>query len=315
MTSFFQRQREYIFQDVQILVYVFDIESQDIRKDVEYFQNALEALGAISPQAKVFCLLHKMDRIPADAREKAFRYREAELLRVAADMPLACFPTSIWDESLYRAWSAIAASFVPHPNTLARHLDVFCRNCDADEVVLFEQSTLLTIAHVSRRERPDADRERFSKISNILTQFRSSCARNRRAAPQAIEIRSSTFTAFAECFTTSTAILVVLSNPAIQPAVTLLNIQVARNHFERLFQAWSPAGPADPATPSPAAPAVPSQAPPATPGQAAASGGSGPGRGAAAALPAGGPGGSMGPPAPPHDMRSALRSAAGTSIA
>ncbi len=63
MESYFESQREYIFTNVQVLIYVFDIESPEREKDVNYFKNALDALKVNSPQAKVFCLIHKMDVI------------------------------------------------------------------------------------------------------------------------------------------------------------------------------------------------------------------------------------------------------------
>lgn len=55
------------------------------QKDLEYFQNALEALAKYSPRAKVFCLIHKMDRIPEELRQRTFQIKSAHrrLLRPA----------------------------------------------------------------------------------------------------------------------------------------------------------------------------------------------------------------------------------------
>jgi Ras-related GTP-binding protein A/B len=63
MESYFESQREYIFTNVQLLIYVFDIESPERDKDIGYFKSALDALKVNSPNAKVFCLIHKMDVI------------------------------------------------------------------------------------------------------------------------------------------------------------------------------------------------------------------------------------------------------------
>ena len=60
------------------------------------------------------------------------------------------FGTSIWDETLYKAWSDIVTSMVPNVEILRNHLTEFCKICDADEVVLFEMATFLVISHSKR---------------------------------------------------------------------------------------------------------------------------------------------------------------------
>ena len=62
-----------------------------------------------------------------------------------------CYATSIWDETLYKAWSSIVYSLIPNISTLESNLEDFCRICDADEVVLFEcVSRAATLAHATR---------------------------------------------------------------------------------------------------------------------------------------------------------------------
>lgn len=52
------------------------------------------------------------------------------------------------------------------------HLDSFCEICEADEVVLFERTTILVIANAARVKHPDI--HRFEKISSIIKQFNPS---------------------------------------------------------------------------------------------------------------------------------------------
>ena len=59
------------------------------------------------------------------------------------------FATSIWDETLYRAWSQIVYSLIPNIDILELQLRDFSTICGADEVVLFERATFLVIAHIS----------------------------------------------------------------------------------------------------------------------------------------------------------------------
>lgn len=63
---------------------------------------------------------------------------------------MQCFATSIWDETLYRAWSQIVYSLIPDIELLEAQLHEFCSICSADEVVLFERATFLVISHVSK---------------------------------------------------------------------------------------------------------------------------------------------------------------------
>lgn len=58
-----------IFKNVEVLIYLFDVESREIEKDVHYYQNCLEGIMQYSKDTKVFCLIHKMDLIPDDQRD------------------------------------------------------------------------------------------------------------------------------------------------------------------------------------------------------------------------------------------------------
>ena len=47
---------------------------------------------------------------------------------------MRCFATSIWDETLYRAWSQIVYSLIPNVEVLKSQLTEFASICGADEV-------------------------------------------------------------------------------------------------------------------------------------------------------------------------------------
>jgi len=115
---------------------------------------------------------------------------------------------------------------------LETRLDKFCNLCSADEVVLFEKATFLVISHATHKQHGDV--HRFEKISNIIKQFKLSCSKT-QAQLQSMEVRNANFTAFIEVFTTNTYIMVIMSNPKIQSAATLLNIETASGHFEKFI--------------------------------------------------------------------------------
>ncbi len=91
MEHYFTAQRDNIFRNVEVLIYVFDVQSSEIDKDIHYYQSwykykfifvlfilnniniilftSLESMALHSPKAKIFCLIHKMDMVPEMQRE------------------------------------------------------------------------------------------------------------------------------------------------------------------------------------------------------------------------------------------------------
>lgn len=63
-------EQDVIFKDVHVLIYVFDAVSAELDKDIHYYQSCLESILIHSPHAIVFCLMHKMDLIQENKREK-----------------------------------------------------------------------------------------------------------------------------------------------------------------------------------------------------------------------------------------------------
>ncbi|KAJ3336659.1 hypothetical protein HDU93_002391 [Gonapodya sp. JEL0774] len=258
MDNYLSTQRDHVFSNVEVLIYVFDIESRETQKDMGYYKDTLEAIQSYSPDAKVFVLLHKMDLEREEERDRIFQVRSKELARESYPHPITTFPTSIWNETLYKAWSAIVYTLVPNVSVLKRELNLFAEACEAEEVVLFEKATFLVIAHtkdeaaeISVEEKssslnhgemgfaedgrvaPQLDVHRFEKISNIIKQFKLSCSKS-QAQFSSMEIRDSFFAAFIDSLTTNTYVMVIMADPTIQSAATMINIKVARKHFEKL---------------------------------------------------------------------------------
>ncbi|KAJ3416631.1 hypothetical protein HDV05_000913 [Chytridiales sp. JEL 0842] len=248
MENYIASQRDHIFRNVEVLIYVFDVESREHDKDMQYYQSCLDAILANSKDAKIFCLIHKMDLVPENQREELFMAKENELVRRSLPLNVSAFGTSIWDETLYKAWSSIVYSLIPNVKHLETHLENFCRICDAEEVVLFERTTFLVISHTSHHQSSTEsqsksqkngsfapDPHRFEKISNIIKQFKLSCSKS-QAQFQSMEVRNRGITAFVDVLTPNTYIMVIMSDPTIQSAATLINIRASRAHFEKIEQ-------------------------------------------------------------------------------
>jgi Ras-related GTP-binding protein A/B len=231
MENYFAAQKDTIFRSVEVLIYVFDVESREIDKDMHYYQSCLEQLMINSKDAKIFCLIHKMDLVQDELRDKLFDERTQELRNLSEPMHIETFRTSIWDETLYAAWSKIVYTLIPNVKILESHLKRFAQNCEADEIVLFERTTFLVISSSTQKEHSDA--HRFEKVSNIIKQFKLSCGRT-QAQFKSMEIRGPSFAAFVDVLTGNTYVMVIMSDPSIQSAATLMNIAAARKHFENL---------------------------------------------------------------------------------
>jgi Ras-related GTP-binding protein A/B len=151
-----------------VLIYVFDVTSKDFNgRDMQQFENCLDALTELSPKTRIFCLVHKMDILGENVRNQTFEERKMDILqKVDKRFDVDCFKTSIWDETLYRAWSQIVSFLLPNIKTLEKNLKTFCETLNADEVVLFERSTFLVITHYDAKQHED--QHRFEKISNII---------------------------------------------------------------------------------------------------------------------------------------------------
>lgn len=141
--------------------------------DLVTYANVIAALEQYSPQAHLFVLLHKMDLILPDARDalikdraKSIRERSGRWGRTVSTTSshgeergggggggggggaLAVYGTSIWDQSLYEAWGDIVRKLIPDLEVLRRGLAKVGEGVRAEECVLFERATFLTVVRV-----------------------------------------------------------------------------------------------------------------------------------------------------------------------
>jgi len=243
LQSYFESQRDVVFRNVAILIYVFDIESLEkknvdtgIPYDFYQFNTALGAIRSHSPRAKVFCLIHKMDTIPPDLKRTIFSKHANQLRKEAKTFELAitCYATSIWDETLFKAWSGIVCSLLEDEASLKLQLDMLCEKCQSDEIVLFEAATLLFIKHSTKKGIALKDPYRFERIANIVKQFKLRCNKARYAF-QSMTVANNMFTAFIGPFTKTTYILAIISDPKIEIDAVIMNLNASKQRFENLL--------------------------------------------------------------------------------
>jgi Ras-related GTP-binding protein A/B len=177
--NYLTHSRSHVFGSVAVLIFVFDIESREFAADVINYGNIIRALEECSPGAKVFCLIHKMDLVQAGWRMQLFEQR-AEHIRAASEGfrdTVEFFPTSIWDQSLYKAWTQIIYFLIPNAGTIENLLEQLAEVIHAREVILYERTTCLMVTHVTRgAETQNPFTDRFERISSILKTHKQSIA-------------------------------------------------------------------------------------------------------------------------------------------
>lgn len=118
----------------------------------------MKALEEYSKQARVFVLVHKMDLIADHRKATVLEKRKKEITDRSGDFKVICYPTSIWEVTLYKAWTEIVSTLIMDMDTLKQALANFAQACNAEEVILFEKSTFLLTCHHSNIPNNDDQR-------------------------------------------------------------------------------------------------------------------------------------------------------------
>ncbi|PVU86989.1 hypothetical protein BB561_006489 [Smittium simulii] len=238
MNNYITDQKEHLFKDAEVLIYVFDVETRDQAAEFKYYEDCVKLLSQFSPTAKVFCLIHKIDLIKQDSRKTSSvpnvlaNYKKT-LGPLSQHFTPVFYTTSIWSYTLYQAWSDIAYKLIPNITMIENQLKQFRQLCGASRVVMFEKSTFLVVSHTQEHGKPNPEDDVFVRISETVKTYRQACSKI-RAPLVAINIRNGPFSMFLEPFTETTYVLVVMNDPDVEAAVVKLNISSARIHFVNL---------------------------------------------------------------------------------
>ncbi|KAG7571271.1 hypothetical protein FFLO_00783 [Filobasidium floriforme] len=310
LAHFISTQKSEIFKNVAVLIYRTETEWE---RDVKYFEECIEALYSLAqeeqtetdPSApvvppKVWVLVNKMDIVGdgvASKKIKVFEEKRDEIERrcgavgkrfgmdVGRGRGVRCFGTSIWDESLYKAWSSVIHNLIPNAALINSHLTHLRNISSCLEAVLFERQTFLVLAKSGSGLDADPDldpgastgtnktlgntgaaedeeknkvkakavmmdvegldevevangargleRKRFEKISEVVKGFRRTCQRNSQPFIN-LEARFDNASIGLDVLTSNTYLMLVSSEPWVEPSLLMFNIEQARQHFEEL---------------------------------------------------------------------------------
>ena len=247
MENYLNQQRQHVFSNVGVLIYVFDIESRDFDRDLLTYRSIIAALSQFSPTASVYILIHKMDLVVPNQREDIYNDR-VSLIRSKSDaFDPTPFATSIWDQSLYKAWAEIIHDLVPNLDQIEKHLGSLGKLIMAEEVLLFERTSFLVVSSWTSYSIPTSSDEpaqnptydRNERLSNIIKNFKQSTSRYTGTPKSAeqfsiFDLKMPNFCMFLIKFTTNTYLGVVLPPGEERYNAAKLNCYVAKSQFEDL---------------------------------------------------------------------------------
>ncbi|KZZ97434.1 GTP-binding protein GTR1 [Moelleriella libera RCEF 2490] len=286
MENYLSQQRVHVFSNVGVLIYVFDIESRDVDRDLATYVSILSALLQFSPGAKIYILIHKMDLVVPSSRESLYEERVRAVKQKTTEcvnfmgggsaggggggnsssssssgsdatannhgstlignssgggIELTTFATSIWDQSLYKAWASIIHDLVPNLEVIERNLANLGMAIEAEEILLFERTSFLAVSSWTSSEgQRNPTEDRLERMSNIMKHFKQSISRftgTPRNAEQFIRMEHKAglrFSLFILKFTTNTYLMVVLPPGEARFNAAMLNCQIAIEHFKFL---------------------------------------------------------------------------------
>ncbi|KAG0674755.1 GTP-binding protein gtr1 [Pichia californica] len=247
-----------IFKKCEVLIHVFDVESKEVAKDINTFKRVLQNLSKFSPNVKIFILIHKIDLVQSNKRQELFQLMFNNLKNIAYNeygFKIQGFATSIWDESLYRAWSSIVCSLIPNVEIYEQHLAKLNDIIDAREIILFEKTTFLVISSMDKNKALSGtnheysglnststlDPKRFEKISNIIKTYKQSVNKIRSNFKNLI-LHGKNSSIYLDILTSNIYIMVIMDNnigkdenyEVNNESLVLEDIKIARNLFEKI---------------------------------------------------------------------------------
>ena len=227
------------------MIFVFDISSKEVEADLNSFGLTIRALHEHSTSSKIFVLVHKMDLIPPEQKIDVFQQRAIDVRAVCADEGFAeqqveFWATSIWDQSLYKAWTQVIYFLVPNATAIEGMLRRLADLLDARELILYERTTCLVVTHITRAsEGQNPYPDRFERISSILKTHKHSMAKHTGTMASEVsfaemQIKTGDFMFFIVNFTENTNLAVVMPGDEAAFNAARVNVQLARGEFNHL---------------------------------------------------------------------------------
>lgn len=146
---------EQLFSRTSILIYVIDAQDDqnDFSECVDYFTSLMKKATSINPNISVEVLIHKFDGdvfSSADTKNETFSEIKQTLLdelnEARCPVQPSFYATSIYDHSIFEAFSKICQKLIFSLNLLENLLDSVVYNCDLEKIFLFDVVSKIYLA-------------------------------------------------------------------------------------------------------------------------------------------------------------------------
>lgn len=193
-----------------------------------------------------------MDLIAADKKPTVLKERSQQIRQVSiengfggtekgAGQEVEFWGTSIWDQSLYKAWTQVIYHLVPNAGVIENLLNQLADVIGAHELILYERTTCLMVTHVSRpyESKGNPFSDRFEKLSSILKSHKQSVAKHTglpagSANFAELQIKTGQFMFLITRLTENTNLAVAMPSGEALYNAARINIALARERFGEL---------------------------------------------------------------------------------
>eukprot|EP00475_Leptophrys_vorax_P014927 TRINITY_DN2118_c0_g1_i1.p1 TRINITY_DN2118_c0_g1~~TRINITY_DN2118_c0_g1_i1.p1 ORF type:complete len:321 (-),score=108.84 TRINITY_DN2118_c0_g1_i1:61-1023(-) len=144
-----------IFKACGALVLVIDAQDEPHTEAIEYVVKIAEAAFKVKPSICFEVVIHKVDgdsgvgdeRKISEYIQRTIQESISDHLRVAKiDIPMTFYVTSIYDHSIFEAFSKIVQKQIPQLTFLENLLDVLTTRCNIDNAFLFDVLSKIYVA-------------------------------------------------------------------------------------------------------------------------------------------------------------------------
>ncbi|KZF24020.1 hypothetical protein L228DRAFT_209610 [Xylona heveae TC161] len=139
-----------IFGEIGALIWVIDAQD-DYLDAINRLNTTILHLQQTYPSINVEVFIHKVDGLSEDYKADTFRdviQRIQDELSDAGyeNAPVSFYQTSIYDHSIFEAFSKVIQKLIPQLPTLESLLDSLCNNCRIEKAFLFDVLSKIYIA-------------------------------------------------------------------------------------------------------------------------------------------------------------------------
>jgi Ras-related GTP-binding protein A/B len=228
LDEYLSKYPEDVFSNVTMLIYVFDIEYMEDKNYKQSYIDILSRLAEFSPNSKIFVLIHKIDKIKVADLPIKKRLCTQIVQDLTSNNSLdKIFFTSIWDDTLYNAWSQIVQSMIPVLKEISQTITEFGQTNHCDEIVLLEKDTFLIVSNYEMvPTREDISYGRYERIAGIFKMLKINC---RDEELENITIKNYGFQAVLRKYTENTYILIIQKNDKVNINSVLYNLEVLQH--------------------------------------------------------------------------------------